>query len=312
MPNTNNALVLLRGGGDLASGVALRLHRAGIKVVITELPEPLAVRRTVSFSEAVYEGHHSVEGVNARLIKRDQLSSALDANEIPVLIDPDANILTIDIRPFTFLVVVDARLIKQPPSPLLIDVPLHIGLGPGFHAEEDCHSVIETRRSHTLGRVYWAGTTQPDSGEPEGDRRRVLRAPSDGVLVANVNIGDHVEEGQVIAEIQSDVILLEESQDGVRKRSDRRISDDTSETLRSAQSDMFKVISPFKGVLRGLIRPGLHVTQGLKIGDIDPLDDASACYLVSDKALAIGGGVLEAILSRGDIREQIFPVKPNA
>ena|SRR5688572_6914892 len=285
MPNTTNSLVLLRGGGDLASGVALRMHRAGIRVVITELPEPLAVRRTVSFAEAVYVGSHSLEEVQARLIKRDQLAAVLEAGEIPVLVDPDANILAHDIQPFTFLVVVDARLIKQPPAPLSIDVPLHIGLGPGFHAGEDCHAVIETRRSHTLGRVYWTGTTQADSGEPEGDRRRVLRAPIEGRLVAHATIGDHLEEGQVIAEIQSD---------------------ETSETLRFAQSDMFKVLSPFRGVLRGLIRPGLHVTRGLKIGDVDPRDDPSACYLVSDKALSIGGGVLEAILSRGEIRERLW------
>jgi len=285
MPNKTNALVLLRGGGDLASGVALRLHRAGIKVVITELPEPLAVRRTVSFSEAVYAGNHTVEGVQARLVERDQLTIALEAGKIPVLVDPDANILTYDIRPFTFLVVVDARLIKQPPAPLAIDVPLLIGLGPGFHAGEDCHAVVETRRSHTLGRVYWTGTTQADSGEPEGDRRRVLRAPIDGRLVAHATIGDHLEEGQVIAEIQSD---------------------ETSKTLRSAQSDMFRVTSPFRGILRGLIRPGLHVTRGLKIGDVDPRGDPSACTLVSDKALSIGGGVLESILSREEIREKLF------
>jgi len=272
MPNTTNSLALLRGGGDLASGVALRLHRAGLRVVITELPEPLAVRRTVSFSEAVYEGQHSVEGVKARLTKPSQLSTALDANELPVLIDPDANILTFDIRPLTFAVVVDARLIKQSRSPLPVDVPLHIGLGPGFRAGQDCHAVVETRRSHTLGRVYWIGTTQADSGEPEGDRRRVLRAPVDGVLTARANIGEHVEEGQVVAVI----------------------------------SDQFSVISPFRGVLRGLIRPGLHVTKGLKIGDVDPRDDASACYLVSDKALSIGGGVLEAILSRAEIREKLW------
>lgn len=272
MPNTNNALVLLRGGGDLASGVALRLHRAGIKVVITELPEPLAVRRTVSFSEAVYEGLHSVEGVKARLVKRDQLSAALDAYEIPVLVDPNADILTFDVRPLTFLIVIDARLIKQPPAPLPIDVPLHIGLGPGFHAGRDCHAVIETRRSHTLGRVYWTGITQADSGEPEGDRRRVLRAPSDGVLAAHAKIGEHVEEGQVVSVI----------------------------------SDQFSVLSPFRGVLRGLIRPGLHVTKGIKIGDVDPRDDPFACALVSDKALSIGGGVLEAILSREEIREKLF------
>ena len=273
MPNTINTLVLLRGGGDLASGVALRLHRAGIKVVITELPEPLAVRRTVSFSEAVYEGRHSVEAVNARLIEPDQLSDALEANEIPVLVDPDADILTDSrISNYQFPVVVDARLIKTRPQPLPVNVSLHIGLGPGFHAGQDCQAVIETRRCHTLGRVYWTGTTQPDSGEPEGDRRRVLRAPSDGVVVTHAQIGEHVDEAQLIAII----------------------------------SDQFSVISPFKGILRGLIRPGLLVTRGLKIGDIDPRDDPSSCYLVSDKALAIGGGVLEAILSRGDIREKLW------
>jgi len=264
--------VLLRGGGDLATGVALRLHRAGIKLVITELPQPLAVRRTVSFAEAVYEGHHSIEGVTARLVEQDQIQAVVEANEISILIDPAANILTSDIRPLTFFVVVDARLMKSPPEPFPVDVPLHIGLGPGFHAGKDCHAVVETRRSHTLGRVYWTGMTQPDSGEPEGDRRRVLRAPNDGTLIAHAKIGDHLEEGQVIASV----------------------------------SDQYSVRSPFNGVLRGLIRPGYFVTKGLKIGDVDPRDDPNACYLVSDKALAIGGGVLEAIMSKEEIRNRLW------
>jgi xanthine dehydrogenase accessory factor len=264
------AHVLLRGGGDLATGVALRLYRAGIRVVITELAQPLAVRRTVSFAEAVYAGHHKVEEVTARLVKRDQLQASLDADAeaIPVLIDPEADILLY----YPFSVVVDARLIKLPPPPLPVDVPLHIGLGPGFHAGENCHAVIETRRSHTLGRVYWTGTTQPDSGEPEGDRRRVLRAPGDGVLIPKANIGEQVEEGQVIAVI----------------------------------GDQWTVISPFAGILRGLIHDGLTVTKGLKIGDVDTRNDASACRLVSDKALAIGGGVLEAILSKEELRNKIY------
>ena len=266
--------MLLRGGGDLATGVALRLHRAGIRLVMSELAQPLAVRRTVSFSEAVYEGQQSVEGVAARLVNQDQIEEAIEANEIPILIDPNAEILLSHV----FQVVIDARLIKQTPSPLPADVSLHIGLGPGFHAGIDCHAVIETRRSHTLGRVYWNGTTQADSGEPEGDRRRVLRAPNEGVLIARAKIGDHVEEGQVVAVI----------------------------------GDQHPVISPFRGVLRGLIRPGLHVTKGLKIGDVDPRDDPGACYLVSDKALAIGGGVLEAILSKAEIRNRIWtPTAPN-
>jgi xanthine dehydrogenase accessory factor len=278
-PMDNSALVLLRGGGDLASGVALRLHRAGIKVVITELAQPLAVRRTVSFGEAVYEGVHTVEGITARCVEHNKIASVLEAGEIPVLIDPEAEILLPSLRfpsgqAIHFPVVIDARLLKSPPPPLPVTIPLHIGLGPGFHAGVNCHTVIETRRSHTLGRVYWDRPTQPDSGQPEGDARRVLRAPIDGLLVARAKIGDHIEEGQVVA----------------------IVSNHTEHP----------VTSPLKGVLRGLIRDGIHVTKGLKIGDVDPRDDPSSCYLVSDKALAIGGGVLEAILTREEIRDKLW------
>lgn len=272
MPKDN--LVLVRGGGDLATGVALRLHRAGIGVVVTELPQPLAVRRTVSFAEAVYEGVCEVEGVRGRLVEADQLPAALEAGEIPVLVDPQANIL---LSSFHFPVVVDARLTKRPPSPLPRPVPLHIGLGPGFTAGSDCHAVIETRRSHTLGRVLWHGTTQPDSGEPEGDPRRVLRASGDGILIARAQIGERVKEGQLIAEIQSQI-----------------------------ENRKSKIESPFAGVLRGLVHDGLTVKQGMKVGDVDPRNDPSYCYLVSDKALAIGGGALEAVLSKREIREKLF------
>ena len=264
--------VLIRGGGDLATGVALRLHRAGMRVVISELAQPLAVRRTVSFSEAVYEGQHTVEGVTARLIEASQLLAWNEADEIPILVDPNAEVLLSN----SFLVVVDARLTKQPPAPLPVDVPLHIGLGPGFTAGSDCHAVIETRRSHSLGRVYWTGTTQPDSGEPEGDPRRVLRAPSDGVVIGYKKISEHVEAGEKIA------------------------------IIGEPNRDQYSIVSPFSGILRGLIRDGLYVTKGMKIGDIDARDDVSACYLVSDKALAIGGAVLEAIMSKAEIRKQLF------
>lgn len=268
-----NNFVLIRGGGDLATGVALRLHRAGMRVVISELAQPLAVRRTVSFSEAVYEGQHTVEGVTARLIEASQLSAWDEAGEIPILIDPNADVLLSN----SFLVVVDARLTKQPPAPLPVDVPLHIGLGPGFTAGSDCHAVIETRRSHSLGRVYWTGTTQPDSGEPEGDPRRVLRAQTDGVISAHTKIGDRLIKGQLVAEVQSEI-----------------------------ENQKSEIVSPFSGILRGLIRDGLHVTKGMKIGDIDARDDVSACYLVSDKALAIGGAVLEASMAKAEIRKQLF------
>lgn len=270
----NRALILLRGGGDLASGVALRLHRAGLQVVISELEQPLAVRRAVSFAEAVYEGQQAVEGVTARLVERDQIAATLDAGEIPVLIDPNAEILSeAQHTAFHFPIVIDARLTKQTPSPLPVDVPLRIGLGPGFEARGDCDAVIETRRSHTLGRVYWEGRTQADSGQPEGDPRRVLRAPADGVFVARVKIGEHVSAGEQIASIEG----------------------------------QYPVFTKLAGVVRGIIRDGLHVNQGLKIGDVDPRDDSAVCYLVSDKALAIGGGVLEAILTRPEIREELWP-----
>jgi xanthine dehydrogenase accessory factor len=245
------------------------MHRAGIQVVITELPQPLAVRRAVSFGEAVYEGVHAVEGVTARLVEPSQILTSLAGNEIPVLVDPNADIL---LSSFRFSVVIDARLLKTPPAALARSIPLHIGLGPGFHAGINCHAVIETRRSHTLGRVYWDGAPQPDSGQPEGDPRRVLRAPADGVLQAKAKIGDHLEEGQVVAVIGDEHIIE----------------------------------SPLKGVLRGLIREGVHVSKGLKIGDVDPRDDPNSCYLVSDKALAIGGAALEAILTRVDIRSNLW------
>jgi len=262
-----NPLIVIRGGGDLASGVALRLFRTGFQVVILELEKPLAVRRTVSFAEAVYEGSYIVENVIARIVSPDQLMVSIETGEIPVLIDPNANILRnqfITSPQSTFLV--DARLLKTEPELLDVNIPLHIGLGPGFIAGENCHAVIETRRGHTLGRVYWEGASVPDTGKPEGDARRVLRAPHNGTVIAHANIGDHLKEGDLIAEIQE------------------------------ADQKKSKITSPFKGVLRGLIRPGIEVTEGAKIGDVDSRDDASACTMVSDKALSVGGGVLEAVL----------------
>ena len=261
-------LIVLRGGGDLASGVALRLHRTGFQIVILELEKPLAVRRTVSFSEAVYEGVQTVEGTTARLVSPDQIQVTLETNEIPVLVDPQANILRnqfLTSPQSTF--VVDARMLKAAPELLGVNIPLHIGLGPGFTAGENCHAVIETRRGHTMGRVYWSGSTQPDSGEPDGDPRRVLRASHTGTLTAHVQIGDQLEEGQLIAKI--------EPEDG---------------------GDNFSILSPFKGVLRGLIRPDIKVSRGMKIGDVDRRNDPALHTLVSDKALAVGGAVLEALL----------------
>jgi xanthine dehydrogenase accessory factor len=259
--------ILLRGGGDLASGVALRLHRAGLKIIIAELPQPLAVRRSVSFAEAVYRGEISVEGVTAR--RAESATEAFDLVQkgfVAVLVDPEATILNLG----TFAALIDARLTKQTPEFGLDAAPLTIGLGPGFVAGENVHAVIETQRGHTLGRVYWEGSASADSGQPEGDPRRVLRAPCAGVLETFIEIGEHVQGGEVVAQIGAET-----------------------------------VVAPFPGVLRGLIHSGLNVKKGLKIGDVDPRDDPAFCFLVSDKALAVGGGVLEAIFSRADVRRAL-------
>jgi len=275
-------LVMIRGGGDLASGVALRLWRAGIPLVITELANPLAVRRTVCFSEAVYDGRIQVEEVMARRAELPQVPRLLANKEIPVLVDPEATSL----HHLDYEVVVDARMKKAAPEPLPKSPPLHIGLGPGFRAGETCDVAIETRRGHTLGRAYWHGEAHPDSGQPEGDPRRVVRAPADGLVLGHARIGLHVSEGQLLAEI-----------------------DVTGHQLRGERTDPppAKVVSPVTGVLRGLIRSGSRVWKGLKIGDVDPRDDPAMCFLVSDKSMAVGGAVLEAILTWSNKRRDSPP-----
>jgi xanthine dehydrogenase accessory factor len=260
--------VLLRGGGDLATGVAIRLHRAGLTVIVSELARPLAVRRTVSFSEAVYEGEWTVEGVTA--VCADSLRDAFDVaanGRVPVLVAP----ALVSFFSQRFDVVVDARLTKQPPDTEMTMAPLVIGLGPGFVVGEHCHAVVETKRGHTLGRVAWSGSALPDTATPDGDPRRVLRAPADGPLVTDINIGDHVAAGDVIARVAGR-----------------------------------EIVSPFGGILRGLLRSGAVVSQGTKVGDIDARCARNDCFLVSDKALAIAGGVLEGILTRPDVRARLW------
>jgi xanthine dehydrogenase accessory factor len=265
------SLTLVRGGGDIGTGVALRLIRSGFRVVITEIAQPLAVRRTVAFAEAIYTGEISVEGITARCIPDPsdtfRIMMVLGKQQIPVLVDPEC----LAAKALHVSVIVDARMSKRPPEPIGYSPVLYIGLGPGFEGGVNCQVAVETRRSHTLGRVYWHGGPAVDTGQPEGDPKRVLRAPADGEFKPHVEIGKHLEAGQVIAEIAGQMIL-----------------------------------APFPGVLRGLLHPGLQVKQGMKVGDIDPRDDPQLCHTVSDKALSIGGGVLEAILSRPELRGQIW------
>lgn len=265
------ATILIRGAGDLASGVALRLFRAHLNVVMTELAQPLAVRRTVSFAEAVFQDRISIEGVVGSKVEdaSDTLEvlNVLGARQIPVLVDPQCQSAAI-LQP---LVIVDARMTKKPPEPLHHSALMYIGLGPGFTSPLNCHAVIETERGHTMGRVILNGTARPDSSRPDGDGRRVLRAPIRGILTSGARLGQRVERSDVIAEIDGQAI-----------------------------------VAPFAGILRGLLRPGLVAESGMKIGDLDPRDDPALCHLVSDKSLAVGGGVLEAMLGRADVRADLW------
>ena len=279
-------IVLIRGGGDIATGVALRLHRVGLGVVITELPQPLVVRRMASFAEAVYRDEYVVEGVTARrVVELGEAYRTLDEGDIPVMVDPECRTLqqlqsTPHASQFThhvsrFTVLVDGRMTKQSPELGKEAASLVVGLGPGFVAGENCHAVVETNRGHFMGRVIWRGSAEVDTGIPEGINEhaaeRALRAPAEGVLETFVEIGDHLEPGQSVAEV-----------------------------------DGQKVLAPFSGMLRGLLHPGLVVRRGLKIGDLDPRDDPRYCTLVSDKSLAVGGGVLEAIFSQNQLRTHLW------
>jgi xanthine dehydrogenase accessory factor len=265
----NQDIVLIRGGGDLASGVALRLHRVGMKILIVELEQPLVIRRSVSFAEGVYSGSIQVEEVIGRLTRSiPEMEISWERDEIPVMVDPECEIIAkLQNTERKILILVDARMTKKPPYLKIDSVPLMIGLGPGFTVGENCDAVRETNRGHYLGRVIWEGSAQTDTGVPEGFgdqyHDRVLRSPSNGIFKSDRNICDHLEEGDLVGIVNN-----------------------------------LEVRAPFKGVLRGLLHTGLQVTEGFKIGDIDPRDDPIYCRFVSDKALAIGGGVLEAVLSR--------------
>jgi xanthine dehydrogenase accessory factor len=255
-------LVGVKGAGDLASGTIHRLHRAGFAVVATELPQPLALRRTVSFAEAIYSGSLEIEGLTGvRVDTLDKVHAALAQGQIPILIDPDGALL----RALHPTAIVDATLAKHPTGVQLTDAPVVLALGPGFEVDVDAHAVIETNRGHNLGRVYLSGSAERDTGIP-GDiagftSERLLRAPTDGLLIAQHAIADMVRVGEVIAMV--------------------------------GETPIYAQIS---GVLRGLVHDGLVVRHGMKVGDIDPRARREHCFSISDKSRAIAGGVLEALL----------------
>lgn len=265
-----DTLVLLRGGGDLATGVAYRLHTAGFPVIVLELPQPLVVRRRVALATAVSEGEVTIETLRGVRVESAAAALALaQTGAIPVLVSPELppELTTDDGRRTTAqTVLVDARIAKRNIDTRIDQADLVIALGPGFTAGVDCHAVVETMRGHRLGRVIWQGSALPDTGVPEtiGGRgsERVLRAPASGRIEWLHEIGDIVD-GDALLGIVSGA----------------------------------EIRAPFGGVIRGLVAPGTLVSSGMKVGDIDARGDVSACFTISDKSLAIGGGVLETILT---------------
>lgn len=261
MLDLSDLKVLVRGGGEMASAIAHRLHRCHMKVLITEMAVPTAVRRTVAFAEAVYEGSQVVEGVRSvRVSSPEEAYRVWKDGGIPLFIDPEATIREA-IRP---VVIVDSIMAKRNTGTDKSQAPLVIGVGPGFTAGASVHAVVETQRGHNLGRVLWSGKAEEDTGIPAPVAgyadERVLRVPQRGSFKALRAIGDPVRPEEVVAEV-----------------------------------DGCPIQARIQGVLRGLLKDGIRVEEGIKAGDIDPRGQREYCYLISDKARAVAGGALEAI-----------------
>ncbi|NBK23387.1 MAG: EF2563 family selenium-dependent molybdenum hydroxylase system protein, partial [Spirochaetia bacterium] len=254
-------LVVVRGGGDLATGVIIRLHRAGYRVIVLEIDKPSVIRRTVSFAEAMFSGEITVEGVSAKRVESvKQAFSVLEEGFVPILCDPAGATLS-EINP---ICIVDAIIAKRNLGTKITDAPLVIALGPGFEAGKDCDAVIETKRGHSLGRIIRKGSALPNSGIPgiiEGfGEERVLHSETSGIFTSSLAIGDLVTKGQVIAKVGE-----------------------------------MEVIATIDGKLRGLLHNGLSVPPKFKIADIDPRSDQADHTTISEKAMAIAGSVLEVL-----------------
>lgn len=262
-------VIWVRGAGDIATGVAFRLHKSGFSVVMSDLPQPTSIRRTICFSEAIVNGETRVEDITARFAaSTKEANEILSRGEIAVLADESGTLA----RTLNPVAVIDAILAKRNLGTKIDDAQVVIGIGPGFTAGEDCHAVVETMRGHTLGRVYYSGSALADTGVPGNiagfTLERLLRAPKAGVFRGVKTIGDVVEPGEICAYVDDE-----------------------------------PVVSRIRGILRGLLPNGIAVYEGMKSGDVDPRCEISHCFTVSDKALAIGGGALEALLhelAKGD------------
>jgi xanthine dehydrogenase accessory factor len=266
--------VLIKGAGEQASATAHRLFRCGYRVAMTDLERPTAIRRTVAFCSAIYEGEIEIEGVRGVRSKVEAVA-ALPQGEwpyIPVCVDPEARLVAL----WSPEVIVDARILKTNLDNRCGDAPLVIGLGPGLEAGRDVHYVVETMRGHDLGRIIASGPSSSDTGEP-GEiggytHERVVRAPASGVFTSPRRIGERVEAGDVIGSVA-----------GV------------------------EVKAQIAGVLRGLLWPGLRVADGFKVADVDPRGEVSMCTTLSDKARIISGSVLEIVVAHACRRTQRDP-----
>ena len=264
-------MIVIKGAGDIASGIAVRLYRSGYKIAMTDLPEPTSIRTTVSFSEAIRLGSNTVEQIGAvRCETRNVLASAFDKGVIPVI--PINSVILADVLSSAGAIV-DARLAKINIDTQIDEAKTVIGIGPGFTAGLDCHAVIETQRGHYLGRVLYSGTAAENTGIPGiiggYGEERVLRAPCEGFFCSVRKIGDTVKEGETVATVNGK-----------------------------------PVIARIPGLIRGLLPDGIYVSEGMKSGDVDPRSKSDFCQFVSDKALAVGGGVLEALLHFGVFPDQ--------
>ncbi len=253
--------ILIRGAGDLATGIASRLYGAGHTILMTEIGEPLTVRRTVALSRAVYEGRARIEEMEGFLAGDEaEAWKIMERGDVAVMVDPGMNCRGW-FRPD---VIVDAILAKRNLGTRIDDAPFVVGVGPGFAAGEDCNCVVETKRGHTLGNIIWRGSAIPNTGVPGNvggyTIERLIRAAADGKIEPCVQIGDYVEKGQTVA-----------FTGGV------------------------PVYAQMSGIVRGMLQEGAQVQKNLKIGDIDARTEVSHCHTISDKARAIGGGVLEAV-----------------
>lgn len=256
--------ILIKGAGDLASGIACRLFRCGLEVIMTELAVPTTVRRTVAFSRAVYDGCAVVEGVTGSLVHNEkELENTLSAGEIPIIIDPEI----VHMEWYKPNVVVDAILAKRNTGTRINDADKVIGVGPGFEAGKDCHFVVETKRGHYLGSVIAKGAAIPNTGVPGNvggfTSERIIRSVKSGLFVPIANIGEVVEKGQMVAISGGEPIYAQ-----------------------------------MGGLVRGMLQSGLLVDRGMKCGDIDARCEPDHCFTISDKARSIGGGVLEAVLRK--------------